>query len=317
MALALSFEDSKQIRTEGSVKLGTKGGAFRNVFFHDPDIPDFPDGHLTQRDPGRSSPAHFHLVDQFQIVIDGKLRIAGHEIKPYGVHFSRAYTPYGPVIADADAGSAFYVLRSRCDPSHAHRVPQEKERLMQVPNRQPWQITRSVNFPALPAGPATTATVLQAIPDIKDEQGLAVYTLSMKSNAQASAPDPSHGDGQYLVVLKGSLLHDDKELKAPALVFVYPKEGAFRIHAGSVGLEALVLNFPQLKPRAAHIQAPSPSAAAGFKKWQCTLCSFAYDEALGMPEEGIAAGTRWEDVPDSWSCPDCSASKGDFQMVEV
>ena len=36
-----------------------------------------------------------------------------------------------------------------------------------------------------------------------------------------------------------------------------------------------------------------------------------------MPEEGIPAGTRWQDVPDAWSCPDCSSSKSDFQMVEV
>jgi rubredoxin len=50
---------------------------------------------------------------------------------------------------------------------------------------------------------------------------------------------------------------------------------------------------------------------------QCVLCAFAYDEALGMPAEGIAPGTRWEDVPDHWNCPDCAASKSDFEMVEV
>ena len=53
------------------------------------------------------------------------------------------------------------------------------------------------------------------------------------------------------------------------------------------------------------------------KKWRCLVCDFIYDEALGLPEEGIAAGTRWEDIPDSWTCPDCGASKNDFVMVEV
>ena len=33
--------------------------------------------------------------------------------------------------------------------------------------------------------------------------------------------------------------------------------------------------------------------------------------------EGIAPGTRWEDVPESWTCPDCSATKADFEMVVV
>lgn len=50
-------------------------------------------------------------------------------------------------------------------------------------------------------------------------------------------------------------------------------------------------------------------------KWVCVLCGFVYDEALGIPEEGIAPGTRWEDVPEDWSCPHCSAGKADFEMV--
>ncbi|MGV7904256.1 rubredoxin, partial [Mycobacterium kansasii] len=28
-------------------------------------------------------------------------------------------------------------------------------------------------------------------------------------------------------------------------------------------------------------------------------------------------GTRWDDIPDDWSCPDCGAAKADFEMVEV
>jgi rubredoxin len=53
------------------------------------------------------------------------------------------------------------------------------------------------------------------------------------------------------------------------------------------------------------------------KVWQCILCSFVYEEEKGLPEEGIAPGTRWEDVPEEWSCPECGASKIQFEMVEV
>jgi len=53
------------------------------------------------------------------------------------------------------------------------------------------------------------------------------------------------------------------------------------------------------------------------KTWQCLLCGFIYDEANGMPEEGIAPGTRWADVPDTWICPECSATKSDFEMIEI
>jgi rubredoxin len=51
------------------------------------------------------------------------------------------------------------------------------------------------------------------------------------------------------------------------------------------------------------------------KIYQCVVCGFIYDEAVGMPEEGIAPGTRWEDIPADWECPDCRVAKADFEMV--
>jgi rubredoxin len=54
-----------------------------------------------------------------------------------------------------------------------------------------------------------------------------------------------------------------------------------------------------------------------YKLFQCVQCGFEYDEAKGWPEDGIAPGTRWDDIPEDWSCPDCGAAKSDFMMVEV
>ena len=53
------------------------------------------------------------------------------------------------------------------------------------------------------------------------------------------------------------------------------------------------------------------------KKYQCLVCGWIYDEAEGAPAEGIAAGTRWVDVPDDWVCPDCGVTKADFDMIEI
>ena len=53
------------------------------------------------------------------------------------------------------------------------------------------------------------------------------------------------------------------------------------------------------------------------KKWQCMVCGFIYDEELGLPEEGIAPGTRWDEIPEDWSCPDCGVNKEDFEMIEL
>ena len=53
------------------------------------------------------------------------------------------------------------------------------------------------------------------------------------------------------------------------------------------------------------------------KTYVCVICGFIYDEAAGRPEDGLPAGTRWADVPDSWNCPECGAAKADFELVEI
>ena len=59
------------------------------------------------------------------------------------------------------------------------------------------------------------------------------------------------------------------------------------------------------------------ASAAAYRTWMCVVCGFIYDEAAGLPEEGIAPGTRWEDIPDTWTCPDCGVTKDDFEMMVV
>jgi rubredoxin len=53
------------------------------------------------------------------------------------------------------------------------------------------------------------------------------------------------------------------------------------------------------------------------KKWQCIVCGFIYDEKAGLPDEGIAAGTAWDDIPEDWVRPECGVSKEDFEMIEM
>jgi len=53
------------------------------------------------------------------------------------------------------------------------------------------------------------------------------------------------------------------------------------------------------------------------KTYMCVICGYVYEEEKGDLAAGITAGTRWDDVPLSWRCPDCGAGKEDFEMVEV
>ena len=55
---------------------------------------------------------------------------------------------------------------------------------------------------------------------------------------------------------------------------------------------------------------PRPAAA----RYVCTVCGYVYDPEKGDPDSGIAPGTRFEDIPDSWNCPVCSAEKSKFEI---
>ncbi|MDK9701653.1 MAG: rubredoxin [Sulfuritalea sp.] len=54
-----------------------------------------------------------------------------------------------------------------------------------------------------------------------------------------------------------------------------------------------------------------------YAKWMCLICGFIYDEANGIPEEGLPGGTRWDEIPPNWTCPECGARKEDFEMVKI
>ena len=54
-----------------------------------------------------------------------------------------------------------------------------------------------------------------------------------------------------------------------------------------------------------------------YKKYMCVVCGYLYDEERGAPEDGLAPGTRWDDIPWNWVCPECGAAKSDFEMIEV
>jgi rubredoxin---NAD+ reductase len=52
-----------------------------------------------------------------------------------------------------------------------------------------------------------------------------------------------------------------------------------------------------------------------YRQFTCHVCSHIYDEAVGDPDSGIAPGTRWDDIPDTWACPECGVTKADFALA--
>lgn len=129
MPIAVAFED-----VQGTLaRRQLEGGGLRRTSFIETGEKGSPQAFLVQYDPKRTSRAHFHEVDQFQIIAEGKGKIGRHELRPYSVHFAQAYTPYAPLAAAAE-GMTCVTLR-RSDFGGAQRLPESKAVLEQVPNR--------------------------------------------------------------------------------------------------------------------------------------------------------------------------------------
>lgn len=51
-------------------------------------------------------------------------------------------------------------------------------------------------------------------------------------------------------------------------------------------------------------------------KYRCTVCGYIYDPQTGDPDNDINPGTAFEDLPDTWVCPECGVGKDMFEKVQ-
>jgi rubredoxin len=124
------------------------------------------------------------------------------------------------------------------------------------------------------------------------------------------------GDPYWIDLSAGEALRLLRQLETH-----FAKAGVVRQSTGVFSLDAPCGDAIQFDGVQKHADASTPAVAVqarddGFKQWVCVICGFLYDEAAGSPREGIAAGTRWEEIPDNWRCPLCDVGKEDFVMVE-
>jgi rubredoxin len=50
-------------------------------------------------------------------------------------------------------------------------------------------------------------------------------------------------------------------------------------------------------------------------KYKCIVCGYIYDPAVGDSTQGVPAGTAFEDLPDTWACPECGVPKDQFEKI--
>jgi rubredoxin len=284
---------------------GAAGGVWRTHFLKPEPGTRAPQAFQIDYAPGRVLRTHFHDVDEFQVVVAGSGTLGRHALVPMSVHFARAFTAYGPIVA-GPAGLSFLTLRAQRDSAGPQGLHDKRDALLQVPGRAPWQACDQAHL-------AHGGTVLSvaALTHLAGPAGLSADMVHVPAGAAYRHTPPASGGGQYAVLLEGALRLATRRVGATALAFMAPGDQAFEVRGGTHGAHLLVLGFPGAGDGETRSHALAAAAAAG-PHWACTLCGFEYHPALGQPEHGIAAGTAWNDLPADWRCNDCDAPKADF-----
>jgi hypothetical protein len=199
---------------------------------------------LVEKRPGGITRPHFHRADQYQVVVGGSGKMGLHDTGSVAVHYTDAFSAYGPIVAAGD-GIAWFTLRPGWDPGAKYMEnPDNRAELRASRGRHMhWEATTD---PEPPLG----AAALKAVSSIgcqlvlEGEHGLATWRYQLPSGATLNGPDPATSGGQFWLVLAGTLSAAGSGfLGANSTIFVAPKDGLLAVAAGPNGAEALCLQY--------------------------------------------------------------------------
>jgi hypothetical protein len=202
----------------------------------------YPMAFSVEKLPGAVTRPHFHQAGQFQVVVAGRGMLGDHEFGDGAVHYTDAYSAYGPIVA-GKSGIWWFTLRNRWDPG-ARYMPAEREVLRAARDRyQHWELTTEAEPSAL-LDELCEATEISCRPVLEGEDGLAGWRYRIPPFTAIAGHAPSAGGGQFWLVLAGDAAVDGGEpLSANSCIFVGSKEPAFAGASGPVGAELLCLQF--------------------------------------------------------------------------
>ncbi len=197
---------------------------------------------LVEKGPGAVARPHFHQADQFQVVVAGRGVLGDHEFSDGTVHYTDAYSAYGPIVA-GKSGIWWFTLRNRWD-SGARYMPAEREVLHAARDRhQHWELITEA-MPSALLGELREATEISCHPVLEAEDGLAGWRYLIPPCTAINGREPSAGGGQFWLVLAGGAAVDGGDLlPANSCIFVDADNAAFAGASGAVGAELLCLQF--------------------------------------------------------------------------
>jgi hypothetical protein len=205
----------------------------------------YPMAFLVEKEAAAVVRPHFHQADQYQVVVQGSGRLGTHDIASVAVHYTDAYSAYGPIIA-ADEGVAWFTLRNAWD-SGARYMPAQRQQLREA--RAKYQHREATCGPLPPLsdsdlGALAVPTGAAVIAETAD--GLGTWRYTVPRYGSITGPDPSTGGGQFWLVSAGSAaVIGGALLPVQSCIFIAPEDAAAVLRAGPGGADLICMQFPK------------------------------------------------------------------------
>jgi hypothetical protein len=205
----------------------------------------YPMAFLVEKDAAAVVKPHFHQADQYQVVIHGSGCLGIHDVATVAVHYTDAYSAYGPIVA-AEEGVSWFTLRNAWD-SGARYMPTSRQQLREA--RARYQHREATCGPLAPLTEAELSALSgvagsSVIEPTRD--GLGTWRYTVAAGGSVAGPDPASGGGQFWLVSAGSAsVVGGALLPVNSCIFVGPDETAAILYAGPVGADLLCKQFPK------------------------------------------------------------------------
>jgi hypothetical protein len=202
----------------------------------------YPMAFLVEKEPHAVVKPHFHQADQYQVVVQGGGRLGTHDVGTVAVHYTDAWSAYGPIVA-ADEGIAWFTLRNAWD-SGARYMPAAREQLRAARARNIQH--REATAPPMPATSCAELTHPACVSVIEQTaDGMGSWRYRLPPNTSLTGPNPAEGGGQFWIVLAGAASAGGTSLLPPnSTIFVGPADGELMVSAGADGTDMLCVQFP-------------------------------------------------------------------------
>lgn len=224
-------------------------GQNRNTL-RDGDVPPadtalYPMAFLVEKEAGAVVKPHFHQADQYQVVVQGSGRLGIHDVGSLAVHYTDAYSAYGPIVA-AEDGVAWFTLRNAWDPG-ARYMPEHRAQLRAARASYQHREATCGPLPSLSEAELASLTEASVTPLIAPmPNGTGTWRYAVPPNGSVCGPDPVDGGGQFWLVASGAVsVNGSALLPVHSCAFVGPHDGAASITAGPCGADLLCLQFPR------------------------------------------------------------------------